>query len=124
VETNWAIGRVVFASVYMPSDSAEILDGNLIELQKYCESSYIPLIVGTDCNAHSQLWGSSDTNERGVKLMDFIMRSNLNVINQGHEPTFVIANRQEVLDITSVSDNLLDRITYWRVEDEVSYSDP
>ena len=73
VETNWAIGKVVFASVYMPSDCEEVPNRKLIELQSFCESSNIPLIVGTDCHAHSQLWGSFDTNERGEKLMNFIM---------------------------------------------------
>jgi len=97
VETKWAFGEVVFASVYIPSECEEVPNRKLIELQSFSEGSNIPLIVGADCIAHSQLWGSSDTNERGENLMDFIMGSNLDVINQGHKPTFVIANRQEEL---------------------------
>ena len=102
----------MYASVYMPYESSEVPNRKLVELQNYCQNNQIPLIVGIDCNAQSELSGSTNTNERGQKLMEFIIGSNLSVINKGHEPTFVISNRREVLDITLVSDNFNEKIIY------------
>ena len=47
------------------------------------------------------------------------------VINEGHKPTFVVANRQEVLDITFASADLVrDRLVRrWRVDDKHYLSD-
>ncbi|XP_037942173.1 uncharacterized protein LOC119675059 [Teleopsis dalmanni] len=63
------------------------------------------VVIGADANAHHTIWGSSDINERGV------------------EPTFIIAGRKEVLDITLTIENTDLEIKDWRVLDEHSFSD-
>jgi hypothetical protein len=39
-------------------------------------------------------------NPRGESLMEFLVSSNLNILNRGNEPTFVVHNRKEVIDPT------------------------
>ena len=43
--------------------------------------------------------------------------------NIGNDPTFITKNRNEVLDITLVSEELIDSIVWWRVVDDHSFSD-
>ena len=54
---------------------------------------------------------------------EFIVSTRLGVCNRGHEPTFVVANRREVLDITLASVGMSEAITDWRVEVVLSLSD-
>ncbi|XP_037931171.1 uncharacterized protein LOC119665983 [Teleopsis dalmanni] len=63
------------------------------------------VVIGADANAHHTIWGSSDINERGESLFDFILDYNLHICNTGVEPTFIIAGRKEVLDITLTVEN-------------------
>ncbi|XP_070138473.1 uncharacterized protein [Drosophila bipectinata] len=83
----------------------------------------IDLIIGCDANAHHHQWGSTDTNERGESIFDFILGSNLLVGNRGTEPTFIVKNRREVLDVTLYSESLADRIVRWGVLEKHSFSD-
>ena len=118
VETKWEnIGSVIYASVYMAHEN-QIPSESLIRLVEFCQCKNLPLVIGTDCNAHRELWGSSDTNQRGEQLLSYLMSS-----NRGHKTTFVVANRAEVLDITLLSDSLVDKLVYWYVSNEESYSD-
>ncbi|MGR0295325.1 hypothetical protein ACUWCL_28100 [Klebsiella pneumoniae] len=47
----------------------------------------------------------------------------MDIANKGKEPTFITANRQEVLDITIVKPTLRNDIIRWKVSSEVSLSD-
>ena len=47
----------------------------------------------------------------------------MEVCNIGNQPTFVVANRSEVLDITLVSIDLFSRIREWKVLDKDMLSD-
>jgi len=58
---------VIFASVYMAEENAappHIVE----ELTTYCNQNNLPLAIGCDANAHHVAWGSSNINERGVRL--------------------------------------------------------
>jgi hypothetical protein len=66
----------------------------------YCQNRKKQLIIGCDANAHHVLWGSTGTNLWGVSLVEFLASSNLNILNHGNEPTFVVCNRKEVIDLT------------------------
>ena len=59
----------------------------------------------------------------GEILWEFIVSSQLVVCNRGHESTFVVANRREVLDITLASIGMPEAITDWRVDVVPSLSD-
>lgn len=116
--------KIWLIAAYLAHDSTEPLpQGNLGSLITTAEASNIGVIIGSDANAHHTIWGSSDTNERGELLFDFILSSNLSICNVGVKPTFIIKNRQEVLDVTLVSNFLKYAIRNWKVSEEHSFSD-
>jgi len=71
---------------------------------------------------HTQL-GSTNTNERGELLYDYLLQSNLFICNIDNDQTFITRNRREVLDITLISDPLLNQLEAWKVGIEHSFSD-
>lgn len=110
------------ASAYFPGDGT-IPPPEVVKLVHHFRRNNIQLLIGCDANAHSQTWGSTDDNERGEFLLDFLTKENLNVSNIGNRPTFVTTVRQEVLDLTIGSDSLCGHISRWRVSGEPSFSD-
>jgi hypothetical protein len=58
------------------------------------------LITGCGANTPHILCGSTGTNPRGESFMEYLLSTKLNFLNQGNEPTFVIHNRKEVIDLT------------------------
>jgi ribonuclease HI len=116
--------EIVIASVYMPHDSAVIsVQSNTAKLVNYCKYNNLQLIIGCDSNAHHTVWASSDTNERGELLLEFLMTNNLCILNQGNEPTFVTSNRSEVLDLSFCTQFIESKIANWCVTDEITLSD-
>ena len=119
-----SVGTVWCTSIYMPGDSEEPPPSALVRnLVQHCEYKSIPLLIGCDANAHNILWNSTNNNPRGEALGDFIISSNLEICNRGHEPTFVVKNRREVLDLTLVSMCITEEISDWRVDSTPSLSD-
>jgi hypothetical protein len=55
--------------------------------------------------------------------LEYIANSNLEILNQGSEPTFFNRVREEVIDITLSSASIWQEIVNWRVSKEVSLSD-
>lgn len=116
-------GRSIWlASAYFPNPG-QIPPEKVSGLIREAESRGHQLVVCCDANAHHPIWGSTDTNERGETLLEFLLSTNLYICNRGSEPTFVTSRRQEVLDLTLVSDSLSDRIDDWKVLEEHSFSD-
>ena len=109
-------------AAYMPHDVAPP-PPVLRELLTEARSSCAGVAFGADANAHHTIWGSTDVNERGELLLDYIINENIVICNRGNEPTFVVTTRREVLDITLT--NLLedDFIGNWKVLEENSFSD-
>ena len=83
----------VIASVYLHDDPKDKHKPTVLpkfrELVEFCEDKGLPLVCGLDCNAHSALWGSPDTNKRGEDLEEFIFQKNLFVQNVGSTPTWM-----------------------------------
>ena len=90
---------------------------------RYCENENLSLIVGYDYNAHHTSWGSTNCNGRGKSPLEFLNSSNLEILNRGNESTFCNASRQEEIDITLGTYELLESITVWEVSPEHSLSD-
>ena len=61
-------------------------------------------------NAHHQLWGSIDTNQRGQRLVEYLVTTDLDILNVGNTLNFRNSVREEVLDITLCTSSLTDRI--------------
>jgi hypothetical protein len=49
--------------------------------------------------------------------------SNLNILNHGNEPTFVVCNRKEVIDLTLRTSKIGNLVSDWHVSGEPSLSD-
>ena len=69
------------------------------------------------------MWGSTNCNDGGVALLEFLNSTNLGTLNQGNDPTFCNSRRLEVTDITLGSFRLLESIKGWKVSSEPSLSD-
>jgi hypothetical protein len=88
-----------------------------------CRADGSHLVIGCDANAHHSTWGSSNINNRGESLFNFIMANDLDIKNKGNRPTFVTCNRQDVIDITIATLYAGNFIKNWHVTEEVSCSD-
>ena len=113
---------VIFSSVYMAED--DTAPPHIMELLiNYCNNNKLPLVIGCDANAHHVAWGSSNINERGEALINFLASTNLAWCNKGHKPTFITRNRREVLDLTLVTPDIFSKLKEWTVSDKPSLSD-
>ena len=115
---------IFICSAYMPFDSTDLPPPRMVQqLIEHCDRNNIDLILGMDANAHHIIWGSSDTNARGENLLEYIASTNLIICNRGNSPTFSVANRQEVLDLTLCSMNIQTKVHDWKVSNEEMLSD-
>jgi hypothetical protein len=93
------------------------------DITDYCHSRKKQLITECHAKAHHTLWGSTSSNQRGDSLMEFLVSSNLNTLNHGNEPTFVVCNRKEVIDLTLGTNNIVNQVSNWHASDEPTLSD-
>ena len=117
---------VMVASAYLPYDHPDRREHCTTEVKRLierCKTDNIQLILGMDANAHHIVWGSTDINQRGESLLDYLSSTDLYLLNRGNEPTFVTANRREVIDITLSSKDLPTQVRGWQVSKELSASD-
>ena len=94
------IGKLVIGSAYFPHDRATHPPEEVRSLVDYCKVRGLPLLLGCDANSHHELWGSTDTNRRGEDLVDYLITTDLDILNIGTVPTFRNSVRQEAIDIT------------------------
>jgi hypothetical protein len=114
---------VLIVSCCLPFDSLELPPTKeLRDIISFAQKENLPIIIGMDANSHHVVWGSTDINSGGVALLEYIASTNLDILNQGTEPTFVTKVRREVLDITTLASSWLN-ITRWRVLRDDSASD-
>ncbi len=76
---------VMLASAYLPYDHPERREHYTTELKRLvdrCKADKIKLIIGMDANAHHIVWGSTDTNQRGASLLDYLSTTELSIENK------------------------------------------
>jgi hypothetical protein len=116
--------ELVVTSAYIPYDSDEPTPSKEVkDITDYCYGRKKQLIIGCDANAHHTLCGSTGVNPRRESLMEYLVSSNLNVLNHGNDPTFVVSNRKEVIDLTLGTNKIANLVSNWHVSDETSLSD-
>jgi hypothetical protein len=116
--------ELTVVSAYLPYDSDEPPPTKEVsDITEYCYSWKKQLIIECDANAHHTLWGSTSTNPRGESFVEFLMSSNLNILNHGNEHTFVVCNRKEVIDSTLGTNKIANLVSNWHIADEPSLSD-
>jgi hypothetical protein len=100
---------IVVCSAYLPFDSeASPRSREFEELIRHCEAKDLHLVIWCDSSSHHMVCGSTNCSDRGVALFEFLNSSNLEILNQGNDPT-VCNNRQlEVTDITLGSVGLIE----------------
>jgi hypothetical protein len=69
------------------------------------------------------MWGSTDINPQGERLMEYLVSTKLSILNKGNEPTFLIRIMKKVIDLTLGTDKIGDLVTNWHVSDDISLSD-
>jgi hypothetical protein len=115
---------VILGSAYLPYDDAVLpLPRELERLEAGCRGGGAHLIIGCDGNALHTSWWSSDSNERGEFLFNYIMVNGFDIMNRGNRPTTVTSNRQEVVDIMIATYYAGNFVKNWYLSEEVSCSD-
>jgi hypothetical protein len=121
IQANLNLGNqgtleVLIGSAYMPYDSAEPPPQDEIKkLVAYAEERGLELLPGCDANSHYVGWGSTDINQRGESLHNFVIEKGLILLNRGTTPTFRDSRREEVIDITISTEGVAGMIGDWRV---------
>ena len=112
----------ILASTYMAQEEPappEILK----EQVAFSDKDKIPLVIGTDANAHRTVWGSTNVNSRELELLMYCASANLYFCNVGNKPTCKSKIREEVLDLTLTNRNAWSCTRDWHVSDVSSFSD-
>ena len=107
-------------SMYM-DQSIPHFPSEFIDLLKKVGSADI--IVGSDTNSHCTLWNCTFTDSRGEFVEDFIIQNNLQCLNMGNNWTFKGPNGQSIIDITLANYSLANKISDWKVENNLEDSD-
>lgn len=126
IKVDQSDGKELYiSSVYLPHGEP----APTTKLQELVTATANKLLVGCDANARHTLWGSSEINERGESLFDYILDTNLTVCNRGSTPTFTFPSSEnfpgweDVIDITLISRNENLKVENWRVSEKKSFSD-
>jgi hypothetical protein len=110
-----------FSSVYLPYEDPEPPLAMMRDIVKH--SAEEKIILGIDSNAHHTLWGSTDINQRGESLMEYMVSTKLDILNKGNEPTFLNIRRRQVIDVTLGTMLVGNLVSDWHVSSEESFSD-
>lgn len=80
------------------------------------------IIIAGDFNARSAAWGDWQNYGRGEELL-LTEQLGLVVRNTGQEATFTGRGAGSIIDLTFVSESLIQRVKHWQVLNEENYSD-
>ncbi|XP_076764844.1 uncharacterized protein LOC143431791 [Xylocopa sonorina] len=76
-----------------------------------------------DFNAHSTLWRSTRTNQRGHSTMDWAASTNLKLLNQGSASTCVRQQGESKIDLSFANGAAARRVKKWIVDTAETLSD-
>jgi hypothetical protein len=104
--------ELIITSAYLPYDSDEPPPSKEVrDIVEHCQSRKNQPIIGCDANSHHIFWGITDVNPRGECLMKYLVSLKRNILNQGNETTFLVRNRQEIIDLTLGTNRIGDLVT-------------
>ncbi len=118
-----SLPEVFVVSVYMDITLESVWPERLEKLLRHCLVRNKEILILSDTNCHSTLWGCPDTNKRGEKLEELIFHFNLSIQNIGQHFTFFNRRAETIIDVTLASPRLNDLIEDWRVTEKVQGSD-
>lgn len=118
--------KLIISSLYCPrldNDGNRIPDpssGKLSEVVAFANSNKIPILIGTDANAHNPQWGGNGarTDTRGIRLEEFCqLEGNLKILNVRGAITydrFGANAATSTIDLTLCSESIGNCIRDWR----------
>lgn len=81
-------------------------------------------IITMNANARLELWFSSENNDKGRNIKEFMVINNLYVLNGANNPpTYFSSTGQSNIDITLASGSMLRFIKNWQVLEHCTSSD-
>ncbi|CAK1604661.1 unnamed protein product [Parnassius mnemosyne] len=106
-------------NVYL-EEGADIED-DLCNITRFIENLDTEhVILGGDFNAKSPWWGCDAGDRRGVVIAETLAQLDLQILNEGQTPTFHVwrgaREYSSIIDITTCTTALLNRITDWKVD--------
>ena len=113
--------EVYLASVYLDIQNPlnNMIQQKVLDLIHHCKRHNKKLILGSDTNCHSVLFGT-ETNTRGAILEELIVTQGLSVLNVGLNPTFVSRGTHSIVDATFALNVDAEN---WHVSDRTTMSD-
>jgi hypothetical protein len=110
---------MLLVSAYLDAtikDPNKIVGPKIQEIVDITDAQKWGLLIGSDCNAHSLLWGSKKQNQRGDQVENFLALNSLFIKNTGNTPTWDVSwSDGTIIDITVTNKLLEDRVTDWLV---------
>ena len=111
----------IIASCYMDRNDELCPPQAFRDIVEHAKTHKLPLITGSDVNAHNTAWKSrvcdKVAKERGDKLLEYILANNLFIENVGDTPTFDNGRWKNIIDLTitnQLGHNLVER---WDVKE-------
>ncbi len=115
--------QVILCCVYWDGTHKEQLPKELVNVLEYSQENNIPILVCGDLNAHSEIWGSPTSDDRGKVIEDVIVAHDLCLLNEGNKTTYHRSNSDTIVDVCLATNTLAHRIEQWRVADYATFSD-
>lgn len=125
--------KLLICSLYCPrldADGNRISDpstGKLRELMSFANSSSIPIIIGTDANAHNPQWGGDKTDIRGILFEEFCtIEGRLKILNTGNAVTYErlgLNATKSSIDLTLCSESIGNCFSNWKTTEGFRGSD-
>ncbi|KAJ2937353.1 hypothetical protein O0L34_g19237 [Tuta absoluta] len=123
ITNRWTIGVLSF---YLEEEQP--IEEDIEKIKGVCEKLQLnKIFIGGDSNAWSTWWGSARENHRGETLFGALGELDMEVLNEGSEPTFDTIRGgklyQSHVDITACKTDMLGEIQNWRVDKGITSSD-
>ncbi|XP_063827121.1 uncharacterized protein LOC135076627 [Ostrinia nubilalis] len=121
-----AAWEILVVSVYLQGDGD--IEADIGSIRDILErTGGRSTVLGGDVNSWSIWWGSVDTNRRGETLGAALDEMGLHILNRGTEPTYDYhrggRRYTSCVDITTCTEDLLDRVDNWRLNADMTVSD-
>ena len=125
LDTSWIAVQaersiVVIGSIYYsPSYNCQYdeVAGQIAQIRNELKTTSKPIIfmINGDFNAKNELWGSTETDQRGQILSDWMGSYGFTYLNTG-EYTHISRNGTDVLDLTIIDSNHRNIVKSWSVQ--------
>ena len=100
----------------------KVIGPELVNICNFFRNNNSNAIIGIDSNSWSPLWGSKESNPKGLELETFLFENNLFIHNKGCAPTFQTSRAESTIDLT-ISHGESNHIYGWHILADYFFSD-